>query len=422
MEISLKQKLKSDYIFAWILALVYFIPNINYYLSFISQAMGGGGTTVVLYICIYLVVIYAYCRTITKGKITFVCLLMVAVLYGFTLTLWPQNEVYMFGDLWDAVYNPLYRILFLGLPLFFVSAFIEDYKYLYNLFCKFAIVNLGVALVAYIWLVIGNKQDFEYMTFSYNMLFSAALCFMEGRRRRSIVLLPASLLGIVAIIAMGSRGAMVCAALFVILSMFVFERKNGMQFFFLLISGLLVALILINFESVIKWLIDVLHEFGFASRSLQRLLNGTLLEDRGRDYINIALKNAISEEPVFGYGLFGDRYITELARGGSGATYAHNIFLEWLTQFGVVVGGIIIIVYVYNSIKCVFAKTDYMLKSIYICAFSAVFVRMLVSGSYLIEPGFYLLIGIIMMIKRDVRNSKYINVSNQVNNKGNNLT
>ncbi len=409
MEKVIKKRNESN-LYCWLLALVYFIPNINYYLSFLLSSLDMTTATIPLYFSLYLVVIYAYGKTFLKNGSSLFCLLVVGVLYLYTLAFWPQNERFMFGGFWDAVYNPLYRIVFLGLPLLFLPLFIEDFSYLYRTFCKLAWINLSVALLAYFWQIINLERDFEYMTFSYNMLFSAALCFLYSRERKNLFLLIFPSIAMLCIMVIGSRGAMICAVLFLVFNFFVGTNRQVSRGKIFIWSAIGVAtfLFIVYFDAILSYAVEYLKELGFESRTIEKLIDGSLFEDQGRENIATAVTDSIWESPLFGHGLFGDRYVAYSTYGRG--MYAHNIILEWLCQYGLLIGGILCIVYLYYAVKCVFVKTGYRLKALYICIFSATFFKMFVTGTYLGDSNFYLLIGLIItVIKSDKKSKQKVN-------------
>ena len=360
----------NNKIYCWLLALIYFIPNINYYISFIMYGLGVANTTTVsLYIAVYLVVIFAYIKSMFKSLLPFGCLLLIFFLYVTTLAFWPQNQQYMFGDLWDAVYNPLYRIVFLGVPLFYLPSLIDDSEYLYNVFCKFAWVNLFIGVLAFFWQVLGAQHDFEYMTFSYNILFSSCLCFVEARRKGSLVLTVFSVVGLVSAFVIGSRGSMLSVLLFAFL--YAVMNVNNVSPFKLLFSRAILAFVAIfvlsSFNDILSATIDVFDSIGFESRTFEKILEDTVFEDSSRSEIINVVTESIWKSPIFGNGLFGDRHA--IALSGRAATYTHNILLELLCHFGVLVGGILCILYIYYSIKTLFTKQGNKWDLLYLCAF-----------------------------------------------------
>ena len=393
----------NDNKLSFLLCIVLFLPNINYYLNNILFNIGFSSISVYSYILIYLVVIILYAYSITKSPLSLLMLSGLVLLYSITLFFWPENQVYMFGELFDGVYNPLYRIL-IGFPLLFVPVLIKDENVLYNYIKKFAYVNTIIAIITYVWIILIKGANFEYMTFAYNMAFSSFICCVDAFKSRNIIKKVIVIFSLFSILIVGSRGAAVSVVVFVVFY-FIFLRnktfsRNQIITFTLII--LFLALFLILNNNIMLWLRDFLSQIGFNSRSINKLIEGTLFYDEGRSNIAATVWEAIKQRPVVGNGIFGDRVALATSPYGKG-TYAHNLFLELLCQYGVLLGGVLIILYLFNSIKALFIKKCIKLHYIYICSFSAIFFKLMVTGTYLGDFGFWFFIG---MIYKVIKNHK----------------
>ena len=112
--------------------------------------------------------------------------------------------------------------------------------------------------------------------------------------------------------------------------------------------------------------------------------DGTLTDDSGRGEVRDQL---LSQLRLFGYGLYGDRGITE-------GRYAHNFFLEIMVQYGLLVGSAIVI-YIVILILAGFFTKDRDKKILFIAFFSASVIKLMMSSSYLSkEPALYSMFGI----------------------------
>ena len=172
-----------------------------------------------------------------------------------------------------------------------------------------------------------------------------------------------------------------------------------------MLFAFLVIIISIYYIDILTFIQKVLRQYHFSSRSIDRLLNGSVMIDRGRDNISSVMKMAITEKPITGYGLFGDRYLTAINLNSKG-TYAHNIFLEILVQFGIPLGSILIGAYLYNCIRFLFYKVDIKSHTLYLCAFSATFIKLMFSNSFWLDTNFYFLFAVMIIIWNIIRNNK----------------
>jgi O-antigen ligase len=88
-----------------------------------------------------------------------------------------------------------------------------------------------------------------------------------------------------------------------------------------------------------------------------------------------------------GIGLAGDRLYT-------GGTYSHNIFLEIISGFGIIVGIIILLFLGCITIRSLFLKNKTR-ANLMLMWFCIGFVPLIVSGSYLTSFQFWIFLGLI---------------------------
>ena len=117
------------------------------------------------------------------------------------------------------------------------------------------------------------------------------------------------------------------------------------------------------------------------------------MESNSRTVLKEKTLDAISENPVWGYGIMGDRVVL--------GTYCHNIFLELLCDFGVVLGTLFIVALVaiiFIAIRKTW-KTEYFffVSGMII----AVVVKLMFSNSYIVEPDFFFMLGISIAASRN---------------------
>ena len=121
------------------------------------------------------------------------------------------------------------------------------------------------------------------------------------------------------------------------------------------------------------------------------MLNGELLISSTRSLIYEQANYALKNMGLSIYGLFGDRLFVD-------SIYVHNIFYELLLSFGYIFGGISIIALLVLIIKAIMFNKNNNLKIIAILFTTSLFLRYLVSGSFVIEGNFYIYIAIMINI------------------------
>ena len=145
-------------------------------------------------------------------------------------------------------------------------------------------------------------------------------------------------------------------------------------------------MIILYFGSILEYINNILLNFGIRSRSIYLFL-GKDIHLGGRDLVYQNIIKGILDKPYIGMGLAGDRRI-------NGGGYAHNLLLEILADYGIVLGTILIVSLVFLIVKYLFIK-DKEIYNMYIIWLSLGFVHFMVSGSYLIDLRFWILMGLI---------------------------
>lgn len=281
------------------------------------------------------------------------------------------------------------------LPLFFFGRAIRNERYLERLFAK---ITPFVVLFGVIYYIIvlstavntGTEQDQDNMAFAYNLLPFSLFTLFGFLEKKSVVNLVLLVVSVVLQFLTGTRGPLLCICIALLLYLFLYKSTVKAKVFAVLIGGAVVAYLMSDlFTEHIEILAEFLEDVGISNRIVDKLVEGELADSSGRDRINNIIIAGIWDHPLLGNGLFGDRYL--LQASGSSLTYAHNILLELLCQFGLLGGGVIFAGIIYMQF---FALKKRRMKSCWmLMLIVAGFVKLFMSNSYIIEPVFFLLIG-----------------------------
>lgn len=230
----------------------------------------------------------------------------------------------------------------------------------------------------------------------YNMVFSygCLLPMVSFYRQRTLTGYSVSIIFLIVIIAIGSRGAAIVFIAYVIYDIFQYNKKYSL----LLLGMLLMGYIMLPLLA--EWLESV----GIHSRTLSLLSNNEIDNDSGRGDIYNMFFKILDQHPNFGIGLFGDRVYL----GG----YCHNFFLEMLLNWGYI-GVMIIWPILFSILLFVFLRCNKEHKNTMICYTLVLFGPLMVSGSYLDNPNFGIYCAIVYLLyKEDNKNRfKYTNSS-----------
>ena len=234
---------------------------------------------------------------------------------------------------------------------------------------------------------------FGNMEISYSILPLAIFSFYNFFKDKKFKYLMYATISTLVILILGSRGTILCVAIFILLYTLFNIKRN-----IIIVSSLIIVsiMLLFNYNQIIDSSIQLLDYYGMSSRTLIKLRDGEITYDNGRKNIQEVAMEKLDENPLFGLGLGVERiYINDEINNmmkDMTSSYTHNLFIEILVQFGYFIGGIIIIYLIFLCIRA-FLKAEKLEKDFIIIFFSMEIVRLMFSSSYLLSPLFFLLLG-----------------------------
>ena len=307
--------------------------------------------------------------------------------YSITIAVFFMQYL-MFTENREYLLDLLFPFFFICLPAFIYAASIRSLSILKEQMRKTSFVILMLGILLGILILIGKANIGTYsMSLSYYMLMPAIVFTDELISKFSIKVLMHTMLSILIILAFGARGPLFCILGFLFLrflrNVFKITYRKAILYF-----GICVAIPLLFFNrNIILSVIDnLLMSVGIQSRSIQ-LLSQDEIALSGREFIYDTILNQIRDNPIHGIGIAGDRRII----GG----YAHNFFLEVLSQFGLILGGILAITVLSLIIRALIVKNKNYVDMISIWV-ALGFIHLMVSSSYLIDIKFWILVGLLI--------------------------
>lgn len=202
-------------------------------------------------------------------------------------------------------------------------------------------------------------------------------CVLKNFEIKRLVLLVLLLL---IIILQGSRGPLVAALVFPFLYLIVNGFRSGKKTVYLwAVLGVVAFLIIKYLPDLLLWLSDISSEYGFFSKTVSLSLSGDVFDSNGRDSIAYEAWEIVLNNPI-GVGYFGERPLLNI--------YCHNIFLEFMVDFGLVIGGIVSIVFVGLMIKKSI-RSSTAERNVLLILFCAFVIKLLFSGSFWTEVMFF---------------------------------
>lgn len=255
-----------------------------------------------------------------------------------------------------------------------------------------------------------DRDKMNYMTFGYWMLTSAIIFFYFYLVENKIFYLFLAIFSAILIFMFGSRFAILCFVFSALVLRYIFIG-GGKRFFVILFFFCVIGLLSIfSIDLILITLIDLAEFFDLIPKSLYRLstnlAEGLKGVSSGRDIIYSESIDLISNNP-FGVGIFG---YTKVLSEQAVFKYPHNFFLQTTLEYGLVGAALILALLFILCLKN-FVSVDRD-KGWLFFVLLVLNIKLLVTGSYLWEPTFWMCIGIgiknLITNKKCLRNRKEI--------------
>ena len=220
-----------------------------------------------------------------------------------------------------------------------------------------------------------------FLCFSFPWLFYIILDSERGIVEKTLSIAALIVLSIIIIIN-ASRGGLL--AILVMLSCYVLmSRKSRMK------TMLLFSIILVT--------VYLLLSYGEAITAVMasRASGGGLFEDEARSVIWLNALKTFADTWGFGVGIGGiHEGMAKFAQGG--ITVTHNMILEILVQYGIVIT-IVVILFLWRMFKRTFKITDKTRKVVLVMTFFAMPAYLIIDSGYLLNVHFYVFIATIFV-------------------------
>ena len=332
-------------------------------------------------------------------KLDFLILYMlVLAFFGVSLLLHPDYAYYYeradFG-VWDHVLRPyrgIYAILFIRL-LDRPEQVIKGMKISGWVLYPYAVRRIVIALQRGYWdgFAMGGGEAVEMsysVSFGYEILPFVLFFLLDALYYKNKLSIAGAAVGGFMILIAGSRGPFLFIAELVVIYL-ILELRNSRKKVIISLLVIIAGVILYLYGSLLVGLLaGALSKLGFSSRFLKRLLAGTITGDSGRSIIWEAALQMLKDNPL-GYGAMGARQsLAPLVYVG----YPHSIILEFMIDYGVFLGGAIIIFFGIYSYRLIF-RSDNEWKLAFIPMFCSA-CGLLISLTYWSVPAYWACLGL----------------------------
>lgn len=279
------------------------------------------------------------------------------------------------------------------MPLYFVGAAFCSERQEQRLTILYKVSILTIYVFTLYHLVLHPLDDFAMstgdMNSSYNLLPHACLVFYRMMQKPNGWNISAFSMSCLLLFMLGSRGPVLCILVFAVVVLFMGKNVKRVVMFSAIALFVLLAFFFDDLVyTVLNWAYELADTLGLSTRVFDKYLSGDFTVSGSRTQIQDAVMHYLNETPIFGLGIYGDRRV-------AGGHYAHNIFIEILAHYGYVIGSILLITIATFVIRSyLFAsKRGDGVSVLVLMLLLGCNLKLVVSGSYLLEPFFFFLIG-----------------------------
>ena len=341
-----------------------------------------------------------------------VLFILLALILGVSLMIHPDYEYWFTRETYGVlpyIFRPdngIYAFLFIRLvknP----NVILKNLRISGCLMYVYFLRQLLNALSTGYWLnenAAGEMVQFSYsLDFGYSVLFFALVFLYLALRDKDIFDIGAAALGVAMILVGGSRGAVLCLGIFVVIYMLIAFQKSRRKFLYISIVAIVSVVIDMFYQPILYAVAAIMDRFNLPSRFIYKILEGSITDGQGRDAIWNAAINMIKEKPLLGYGAMGARpVISQYHNVG----YPHNLFIEWFIEYGVIIGGISAVLLVGVSIIIFVRKDLGEWRFVYVIAFANA-CELMLSYTYWHKQALWICIALFISIRGYCKRKKY---------------
>lgn len=286
--------------------------------------------------------------------------------------------------------------LFISIIGYIIASSITDFNYLQR---SLNIVSFLITISMFFLIVIFNVYgDLNYsQTLAYLTLPAAIISANALFEKLNFYQLINFITSNVLIFISGARGPLIATGLFLLLRTLGSLSSKNNRFYLLIMMSFIFGIIIFYSNTILHTLDFIVSKYSFSSRLVNFFNNEQILQDDGRNRLWQCSYDILSHYPAFGVGLGCERYLLNSMVYGSPysamGNYPHNIFLELLVQYGIIIGTAIIIYFSYMIVRALLNSKDRSYKNIVMIFIGIGFFPLLFSGSYINAPLLFALLG-----------------------------
>lgn len=293
----------------------------------------------------------------------------------------PENTAYLDENVLTCI--------FCIFPFYFIGRLINIDKN-FNAFLLLSTICILIDLFYYLVYAQNNKnmEDVagdDNMYTAYLLLPHATFLLWATLRKFRIWKAVITFLGFMFLLSCGTRGPLVCMGFFGIIYFFFYMKFKGAAYIKLGIIAFM-SIIIINLQSVVLYLAKLFTGLQLSTRILEKFVTGELGNDSYRSILRDKLYSVMnSGEYFWGLGAFGCRNYDII--------YPHYLPLDLVCTYGYLIGYTLLLLLIVLIIWAFVVTKGNISQEFLLFLFSICIVKLFLSGSFIIEPYFFLLIG-----------------------------
>lgn len=307
-----------------------------------------------------------------------------------TMVIFPQNREYL-EDEWC-------RILIFTASVYFIGVSFSARVCLTDLFWCSLVGVVSMLLYRLYQINSGATLENDDMDAAYKLLPSVMYLVYYASCKKRKIYWGVAISSAVVLFIFGTRGPIICVSIYllVLVILKVLGSKHSVKtIFYILIFACFIAILFDEdlFIGIAGKAARIFDKIGFSTRIFDYFLAGNVLESRGREILLQQTIDAILANPIVGYGFTGDRYLLGI--------YTHNIVFEIWCHFGIVLGTFILIAIIALTVLALIKSWSHEKTFKFIVMLICmVFIKLMLSGSYVTETYFYFMIGVFVAVLR----------------------
>src|SRR5690554_4448512 len=172
----------------------------------------------------------------------------------------------------------------------------------------------------------------------------------------------------------------------------LYNLKSNTKIYLIFIIPIITLIIFLSLDQLTISFLKFANTLNIDTRTVESILNNSLFDTSNRKHIYDYSIEIISRSPFEIRGIFGDS--AALRYRITNITYAHNILLELVLDFGLFLGLLLFVIFVFKTISFIM-KNKTKDKNFFIILLTLLFIRFLVSDSIFINSFFIVLLGLL---------------------------